>query len=112
MNNRVKLYISRDGGDVTLRVKFHKGNPCGINGGNALFKPSLYRGAKACSIAFWDCLRLTEYDSSWSNGTNSVIHITANASACISAKCSLRFNIVCRREDTFAEHLWLVQESY
>lgn len=93
MNNRIKLYISRDSGDVTLCVKFHRGNPCGINGGNALFKLSPYRGAKAYSSAFWNCHRLTEYDSSWSNGANSVIHITANASACISAKCSLRFNV-------------------
>lgn len=68
------------------------GNPCGINGGNAQFKPR-YAARKSVEYRIWDCLRLTEYASSWSNGNDLVIRITINASVCFSAKSSLRFNI-------------------
>lgn len=103
MNNGMELCTSRDVGGLYLAWNF-AGNPCGINGGNAQFKPRC-TGRKSVQYCIWDCLRLTEYASSWSNGTDSVIRITVNASSYFSAKSSLRFNTVCRRHRN--ENLYL-----
>lgn len=81
------------------------GNPCGINGGNAQFKP---RRATRKSVEYhiWDCLRLTKYASSWFNGNDLIIRTTMNDQFAFpqNPHCGLSLPVYRHQRN---EHLWL-----